>query len=107
VNLRELARSLELEEEELSELLDLFLKTTSSELIELQSALKEKDTQAAERMAHSIKGAAGILGLLEIRDAAKRIETAARTNRLEEIEADLRIIKEKLEMIAEAPKRGS
>jgi HPt (histidine-containing phosphotransfer) domain-containing protein len=107
VNLKELARSLELKEEELSELLDLFLKTTPSELIELQSALKEKDAQASERMAHSIKGAAGILGLLEIHDAAKKIETAARTNRLEEIKADLWIIKEKLEMIAEALKRGS
>ena len=107
MNLRELARSLELEEEELSELLDLFLKTTSSELIELQRALKEKDAQAAERMAHSMKGAAGSLGLQEIHETAKRIETAARTNRLEEIEADLRIIKEKLEMIAEALKRGS
>jgi HPt (histidine-containing phosphotransfer) domain-containing protein len=96
-----------LEEEELSELLDLFLKTTSSELIEFQSALKEKDAQAAERMAHSIKGAAGSLGLKEIYEAAKRIETAARTNRLEEIEVDLRIIKEKLEMITDGLKRGS
>jgi len=107
VNLRELARSLELEEEELSELLDLFLKTTSSELIEFQSALKEKDAQAAERMAHFIKGAAGILGLLEIHDAAKRIEMAARMNRLEEMEADLQIIKKKLETIAEALKGRS
>jgi HPt (histidine-containing phosphotransfer) domain-containing protein len=107
VNLRELARSLELKEEELSELLDLFLKTTSSELTELQSALKKEDFQVAEAMAHSIKGAAGILGLLEIHDAAKKIETAARTNRLEEIEVDLRTIKEKLEIIAEALKRGS
>jgi HPt (histidine-containing phosphotransfer) domain-containing protein len=61
----------------------------------------------AEAMAHSIKGAAGILGLLEIHDAAKKIETAAGTNRLEEIEVNLRIIKEKLEIIAEALKRGS
>lgn len=96
-----------LEEEELLELMDLFLKTTSSELTELQSALKKEDFQVAEAMAHSIKGAAGILGLLEIHDAAKKIETAARMNRFEEIEVDLRIIKEKLEMIAEALKRGS
>ena len=107
MNLRELARSLELEEEELSERFDLFLKTTSSELIELQSALKEKDAQAAERMAHSMKGAAGSLGLKEIHETAKKIETAARTNRLEEIEVDLQIINEKLEMIAEALKGGS
>jgi len=53
-----------------------------------------------------LKGGAGILGLLEIHDAAKRIEMAARTNR-EKIEVDLQIINEKLEMIAEALKRGS
>jgi two-component system sensor histidine kinase TorS len=107
VNLKKLARSLELEEEELSELVDLFLKATSSELIELQSALKEKDAKAAERMAHSMKGAAGILGLKEIYETAKKIETAAQTNRLEEIEADLRIIKEELERIPETLKGRS
>lgn len=102
-----MASRLELEEEELSDLLDLFLKTTASELIELQSALKEKDARAAENMAHSMKGAAGILGLQEVHDASQRIETAARTNRLEGIEADIWIIKEKLEMITDALKRGS
>jgi HPt (histidine-containing phosphotransfer) domain-containing protein len=54
-----------------------------------------------------MKGASGSLGLKEIHETAKRIETAARTNRLEEIEADLPIIKEELERIAEALKRGS
>jgi len=106
VNLKELAKRLEIEEEECLELLDLFKKTTTSELRNLKSALEKRDAPVIERMAHSIKGGAGILGLLEIHDAAKRIEMAARTNR-EKIEVDLQIINEKLEMIAEALKRGS
>jgi len=107
VNLYGSAKQLNLEEEELLELMDLFLKTTSSELTELQSALEKNDFRVVEAMAHSIKGAAGILRLLEIHEAAKRIEMAARTNRLEEIEADLRIITKKLETIAFALKGGS
>lgn len=107
MNLGKLASDLKLEEEELSELLDLFLKTASPELIELQSALIEKNAWSAERMAHSIKGAAGILGLMEIHDATKRIEMAARMNRLEDVEADLRVIKKKLETIDEALKGRS
>ena len=101
------AQNLELEEDEFLEILELFIKTSLSDLAKLQAAIEEEDIQPVVRAAHSIKGAAGILGLSEIHDAAKKIEAAARTNRLEEIEADLRIIKEKLEMIAEALKRGS
>jgi two-component system sensor histidine kinase TorS len=107
MNLKQWAQRLEIEEDELLEIVDLFIKTSLSDLAKLQAAIEEEDIQPVVRAAHSIKGAAGILGLLEIHDAAKKIETAAQTNRLEEIEVDLRIIKEKLEMIAEALKRGS
>jgi len=107
VNLKKLANRLDIGEEECLELLNLFKKTAASELRNLESTLEKKDAPVVEKMAHSIKGAAGILGLQEIHDAAKRIETAARTNRLEEIEVDLRIIKEKLEMITDGLKRGS
>ncbi|OGP73607.1 MAG: hypothetical protein A2V86_13195 [Deltaproteobacteria bacterium RBG_16_49_23] len=102
MNLRELAKNLELEEEELLELIDLFLKTTSSELMKFQTALKNKDRLVAETMAHSIKGAAGSLGLTDIYEAAKRIETAARGNRLEEMDEDIRTIGRNLDLITES-----
>lgn len=107
MNLKQWAQRLEIEEDELLEIVDLFIKTSFSDLAKLQAAIEEEDIQPVAAAAHSIKGAAGILGLLEIHDAAKKIEMAARTNRLEEIEVNLRIIKEKLEIIAEALKRGS
>ena len=105
MNLKELAKKLELEEKELIELIDLFLKTSSSELTELQSALQKKDFQVAERMAHSIKGAAGSLGFADIYDEAKKMEVASRENRLVDIHEGFGIIKEKLDLIAEGFKR--
>lgn len=107
MNFKKWAQKLELEEDEFLEILELFIKTSFSDLAKLQAAIEEEDIQPVAAAAHSIKGAAGILGLLEIHDAAKKIETAARTNRLEEIGVDLRIIKEKLEIITDALKRGS
>ncbi|MDI7260913.1 MAG: Hpt domain-containing protein [Thermodesulfobacteriota bacterium] len=106
MNLKESAKKLELEEEELLELVDLFLKTTSSELTELQSALEKKGFPVAERMAHSIKGAAGSLGLMDIHDAAKGIEMALRENHLTDINGCILMIREKLDLIAEALKIG-
>jgi HPt (histidine-containing phosphotransfer) domain-containing protein len=102
VNLSELAKNLELEEGELLELINLFLQTTSSELMKFQSAIEKEDWSVAERMAHSIKGAAGSLGLTDIHDAAKRIETAVRGNRLGEMDADIRTIRRTLDRIAES-----
>lgn len=55
-----------------------------------------------ERMAHSIKGSAVILGLMEIYEAAKKIEIAARENRLMEINRGVLMIREKLGWVAEA-----
>jgi HPt (histidine-containing phosphotransfer) domain-containing protein len=102
VNFKELAKNLEIEEEECLELLDLFKKTTASELRNLESALEKRDAPVIERMAHSIKGGAGILGLLEIHDAAKRIEMAARGNHLEDMGEDIRTLGAKLDLIAES-----
>ncbi|MDI7262020.1 MAG: Hpt domain-containing protein [Thermodesulfobacteriota bacterium] len=102
MNLKKLAKSLEIGEEECLELLNLFIKTAASELRNLESALKKKDAPFVERMAHSIKGGAGILGLLEIHDTAKRIEMAARGNHLEDIGEDIRTLGAKLDLIAES-----
>ncbi len=106
MDLKELTKSLEIGEEECLELLDLFIKTTASELGNLESALEKRDAPVVERMAHSIKGAAGILGLLEIHDAAKKIETAARGNRFEDMDEDIRTIRAKLDRIGEALQGG-
>lgn len=104
VNFKELAKSSELEEVEFLELIDLFLKTSFPELIQLQLALDKQDGPVLERLAHSIKGAAGSLGFRDIYDEARKIEVAARENHLTNIHEGLRIIKGKLDLIAEVLK---
>jgi HPt (histidine-containing phosphotransfer) domain-containing protein len=102
LNLKELANHLKIEEDQFLELTDLFLKTAFTDLRNLESAIEDNDPPTAERMAHSIKGAAGILGFMEIYDVAKRMEAAVRENRLTDINGGIMMIGKKLNRIAEA-----
>ena len=106
MNFKELARNLEMGEEEFLEIVDLFFETTSSDLGKLQSAVEERDAQGVAETAHSIKGAAAILTLAEIYEAAKRIEMDARENHLERTNGAVKTIKEKIDLIAEALFKG-
>lgn len=101
MNLKESADNLGIDKKELCQLLDLFLKTTSTELASLQLALREKDGLLIGKMAHSIKGTAGSLGLLDIQDAAKRIETAAEKNPSNDLTGLVQRIREHLDRISD------
>jgi len=107
MNLKELAKDLEMEEEEFLEIVNLFLETASVDLDKLQSALDEWNGPMAAKTAHSIKGAAATLGLMEIYEVAKRIEVEAHENHFEKAKEGVRAIREKLEWIYENLERGS
>ena len=77
------------------------METSSSDLAQLQSAMEGGDIPKVIHAAHSIKGAAVNLRLMEIHEAAKRIEIEARENRLERITEMARTMREKLDQIAE------
>ena len=100
MNLRELAENLGLEQEEYLELIGLFIETGISDLDKLRSATEEGSAEKAASAAHSLKGAAGSLGLMELYEAAKRIEKQARNDRLEGTAEDAQALKEKLDEIA-------
>jgi len=106
MNFKELAKNLELEEDEFLELMALFFKTTISELEKLESVIKEKDALAVQSLAHSMKGGAGSLGLSEIQEAAKRIERGARENRLGDWDREIRIVRANLDRIEKTLHRG-
>ena len=101
MNFRELANNLGLEEDEYMELIELFIKTGRSDLDKLRSAIEEGNGEEAANASHSLKGAAGSLGLMEISEIAKEIEGMARNGRLEEIAESAQAIKKKIEEIAE------
>jgi len=66
-----------------------FLKYAPEQLKELIAAVKEGDTNKVERLAHSIKGAAGTLGIQKIADIALRIENMGLTSDLTGARAQL------------------
>ena len=100
MNFRELAENLGLEEEEYLELIELFIETGMSDLDKLQSAIEEGNPEKAANAAHSIKGAASNLGLMEVYEVAKKIEKQTRNDRLEGIAESAQALKEKLNEIA-------
>jgi HPt (histidine-containing phosphotransfer) domain-containing protein len=104
MNFKQLAENLGLEEDEYMELIELFIETGISDLEKLNSAIDEENGEEAANVAHSLKGAAGSLGLMEISEIAKEIEGKARSDNLNEIAESAQALKGKLEEIAELVK---
>jgi HPt (histidine-containing phosphotransfer) domain-containing protein len=100
MNFRELAENLGIEEELYLELIELFIQTGTSDLDKVQSAVEEGNAEKAANAAHSIKGAASNLGLMEVYGVAKKIEKQTRNDRLEGIAESAQALKEKLNEIA-------
>jgi len=105
MNFGKLAEDLGLEREEYLELIELFIETGMSDLDKLQSAIKEENTEKAFNAAHSLKGAAGSIGLMELSETAKEVEEKARNYRLEETAEAAQALKKKLGVIAELFRR--
>ena len=102
MDFRVLARSLEMKECDLVEFVKLFLEATASDLLHLEESVKQGEAREVRSLAHSIKGAAANLRLMDIFEAAKRIETHALENHLENVPEIIGMIKEKLDHLAQS-----
>ncbi len=80
-----LAENLGLETDEFGELVDLFVETGSPQVEELREALKTGDGEHIRRLAHSLKGASGNLGLMDISREARTIETLSDAGNFEAV----------------------
>ena len=100
-----LAERLGLEVDEYKELIGLFIETGRNDLKGIEDALKNNDATMVIERSHSLKGAAGNLGLTEIYEKAKGIENRTRDNNLEGIENSVKAIKEHFEYIVMAYER--
>ena len=102
MNFRELGENVGLEEDEILELVEIFIDSSGSDLDILDSAIEKADLQRVKEAAHSLKGAAGNLGFTEIYEMARGIEEKAEQNSLEGAAEALRTSKERYDQIAEA-----
>ena len=71
MDIKALAENLGLEEDEYLELADLLVETGLVDLSIMESALEGGDADAAAKAAHSLKGASGNLGIMDIYELAQ------------------------------------
>ncbi len=100
MNFRKLSENLDMEENEYMELIELFIETGMSDLQKLQVAVNEANLEKAADIAHSVKGAALNLGLMEFFEIANQIEKTACDGQLEKSAQVAVALKEKLDTIA-------
>ena len=99
MNFQELADNLGLEVDEYRELIELFIDTGSADFQKIQDALAGGNSDQVMRSAHTIKGAAGNLGLMDVSETARSIEDCASKNQLGSISTAVQILKTQFEAI--------
>ncbi|NNG01937.1 MAG: Hpt domain-containing protein [Desulfobacteraceae bacterium] len=92
-----LGDNLGLEEDEFRELAELFVETGRDDFIKLNDAISNKDTDQIRTTAHTLAGAAGNLGLMDIHEPAKKIEMDAINNREDDLASLAAVVKERMD----------
>ncbi len=94
-----LAENMGIEEERYRELLALFVETCMFDLDGLQSAMVSENLDQASSTLHSLKGAAGCLGLEAIHGIALKIEIDIEDGHMDAISDRVYALREKVEVI--------
>jgi len=100
MNFKELGERIGLEEDEYHELVELFMETGMADYDRLKAAFDAGDAPQVARSAHTITGAAGNMGMMDIHQVAKRIELAAGENQLDSVSSDVDTLNGLFEEIA-------
>jgi HPt (histidine-containing phosphotransfer) domain-containing protein len=86
MDFKAMGADLGLEEDEFRELVELFMETGQNDYASMKTALADGDNEAVAQYAHTLAGASGNLGLMDMHAAAKSIEQAALENRLADLD---------------------
>ena len=99
MNLEQLSSNLGLEKEDYLELLELLVGSATEDLKNLKEAVVTNDPERAVRAAHSLKGAAANLGLMDLSEVAKQAEMEAREGVLAGIDEKIEALRNELSRI--------
>ncbi len=99
MNFQELAENIGLEIDEYRELIELFIDTGTADFKKIQEALAGHNADQIVLSAHTIKGAAGNLGLMDVSATARTIEDNASKNRLDQLPQAVRLLKSQIDII--------
>ncbi|MCL2214319.1 MAG: ATP-binding protein [Treponema sp.] len=73
------------EEEQNMELITAFIKSNQSTISDIKTAVNTGDIKLAHRLAHTLKGVAGLVGRIELADAAQIVEHSLSADKTESI----------------------
>ena len=102
MDFKQLGENLGLEEEEFLEFVDLFIRTGKVDLQKLKTAMEKGDSDEAGNAVHSMKGASGNLGLMDIFEITGQCEKAARNHQMNDLPPLVKKIEEMLETLSAA-----
>ncbi|MBA3440518.1 MAG: response regulator [Pyrinomonadaceae bacterium] len=85
-----------------SELLELYLSDTHARFTEMRSAMKEQDAQTLLRVAHSLKGSSGTLGIRRMAALCAELEEMLHDGALDGVGAVVAGLEAELERVMEA-----
>ena len=102
MDFKKLGENLGLEEKEYLEFVDLLVETCKADLQKLKTAVEQGNSDDAGNAAHSMKGASGNLGIMDLFEVAGQCEKAARDHRTNELPPLIKRIEEMLLALSEA-----
>ncbi len=85
MDIKAAADALGLDEDEFSEIVELFIDTAQSDIDKLKEGFDKGDAEMAANAAHSLKGASGTLGFMDISGIAKIAEEDAKNKDLDKL----------------------
>ena len=101
MNIKELAENLGLEDDEYRELVELFIQSGGDDVQKIVEGVAAGNIEQVMRAAHTIKGAAGNLGLVDVSAAAKIVEVRAMNNQLSELTEALKSLQGLMKRISD------
>ena len=83
MDVKHLASRLGLEEDDIYDVLELFIQTAPVDIMKLSAAYDSRDPVRTGEAAHSLKGSTGTLGFMDISSQAQQIMTQSREKKFE------------------------
>jgi len=102
IDFSNMASNLGFDEEEFKEVAQLLITVSLTDMENLEQGITENNSDKVKDAAHSIKGAAGNLGFMELANCAEIIENSARSQKIDTLTTQVQTIKKILQAISKA-----
>ncbi len=95
-----MASNLGFDEDEFKEVAQLLVSVSLSDMEQLEQGIATQNSDQVKNAAHSIKGASGNLGFMDLAHCAETIENSARSNDIDNLSPHIQTIKKALNRIS-------